>query len=83
MSFTKTISTFAALTTIFGASVAAWKVVEYNESQTQPETKQLEQKLTELQKELQESKKKQEELLNALKTPVPPPLPETDETPPR
>lgn len=79
MSFSKTVSSVAALTTIFGASVAAWKVVEYNESQTQPETKQLEQKLTELQKELQESKKKQEELLNALKTPEPPVIPETTE----
>jgi peptidoglycan hydrolase CwlO-like protein len=70
MSFSKTISTVAALTTIFGASIAAWKVVQYNQSQEpQIETKELEQKIEELQKQLDESKK----ILTA-PTPPPPPL---------
>lgn len=75
MSFSKTISTFAALTTIFGASIAAWKVVQYNQSQEpEIETKKLEQKIEELQKQLDESKT----ILNA-PSPPPPPV-EKDET---
>jgi hypothetical protein len=81
MSFSKTVSSVAALTTIFGASIAAWKVVQYNQNQTQiqPQTKQLEQKIVELQQELENTKKTQEKLFNSVITPAPPsPQPEFD-----
>ena len=54
MSFTKTISTVAALASIFGAAAAGWKLTEAN-SQQPPTTldekiNQLDQKLEELSK---------------------------------
>ena len=54
MSFTKTISTIAALASIFGAAAAGWKLAESN-SQTPPtaldeKINQLDQKLEELAK---------------------------------
>lgn len=72
MSFSKTVSSVAALTTIFGASIAAWKVVQYNESKVEPQTKQLEQQILQLQKDLEKSRKKQDELLNLVLTPKSP-----------
>lgn len=91
MSFTKTISTVAALTTIFGASVAAWKVVDYQQNAQEPS--ELEKKITELERKLEETKKKQEQIKfpvvaapitpTAPLPPVLPPVPEKNETPTR
>lgn len=97
MSFTKTISTVAALTTIFGASVAAWKVVDYQQTPQNPqetqEPSELEKKITELERKLEETKKKQEQIKfpvvaapitpTAPLPPVLPPVPEKNETTPR
>lgn len=53
MSFSKTISTFAALASIFGASVAGWKLAE---SQRDVPSSALDQKIMELEKKLEEPK---------------------------
>ena len=80
MSFTKTISVFAALGSIFGASVIAYKLV-HQEPQL-PST--LEEKIVELEKQLEELKtqKPVEQVVQPLQTPPPepvilPPVPET------
>lgn len=54
MSFTKTISTVAALASIFGAAAAGWKLAESNSPQ--PPTV-LDQKLNELDKKLEDLSK--------------------------
>jgi hypothetical protein len=55
MSFTKTISTVAALASIFGAGAAGWKLAQ--DGQTK-DTSVFEQKITELEKQLKETKEK-------------------------
>ena len=52
MSFTKTVSTIAALASIFGTSVLAYKLVQ-NENQQPSE---LEEKITQLERQLEEAK---------------------------
>jgi hypothetical protein len=58
MSFSKTVSVFAALASIFAAGAAGWKLA--NENQTQPEPQQdvsvFEKKITELEQELDQVK---------------------------
>lgn len=66
MSFTKTISTVAALASIFGAAAAGWKLAESNSPQ--PPTV-LDQKLNELDKKLED-----------LSKPAPVVVPETPST---
>lgn len=53
MSFSKTISVFAALASIFGAGAAGFKLAQ--DSQT-PQTNPLEQRITELESELKTAK---------------------------
>ncbi len=67
MSFTKTISTVAALASIFGAAAAGWKLAESNSPQ--PPTV-LDQKLNELDKKL-------EDLSKPVLEPAPVVVPET------
>ena len=54
MSFTKTISTVAALASIFGAAAAGWKLADSNSQQPPTE---LDQKLNELDKKLEDLSK--------------------------
>jgi hypothetical protein len=53
MSFTKTISAVAALASIFGVSVAGYKLAESSVNNIQPT---LEEKITQLEKQLEEVK---------------------------
>jgi hypothetical protein len=53
MSFTKTISIVAALSSIFGVSVAGYKLAESSANTIQPT---LEEKITQLEKQLEEVK---------------------------
>jgi len=57
MSFTKTISVFAALASIFAAGAAGWKLAQ--DDNQQPNTDVLEQKIVELEEKLQEKKQPQ------------------------
>lgn len=54
MSFTKTISTVAALASIFGAAAAGWKLAEAN-SNTPPSA--FDERINELEKKLEEANK--------------------------
>jgi len=58
MSFTKTISTVAALASIFGAAAAGWKLTEAN-SQQPPSA--LDQRIEQLEKQLVDAKQQPEE----------------------
>lgn len=74
MSFTKTISTVAALASIFGAAAAGWKLTEA--SSQQPPTV-LDQKLNELDQKLEDLSK-----TAPVPEPEPEPLPEPVAEPP-
>jgi hypothetical protein len=82
MSFTKTVSTIAALASIFGTSVLAYKLVQ-NENQ-QPSG--LEEKITQLEKQLEEAKSQRPVVKLVQETPpvAPEPiiLPEVTQPPP-
>lgn len=56
MSFTKTISTIAALASIFGTSVLAYKLVQRENQQPLP--LEVEEKITQLEEKLKEAEKK-------------------------
>lgn len=72
MSFTKTVSTIAALASIFGTSVLAYKLVQ-NENQT---PSGLEEKITQLEKQLEEAKS-QRPVVEVSQPSVPQPVPVT------
>lgn len=60
MSFSKTVSVFAALASIFGAGITGWKLAE--ESKTPPPIQEpninvFEEKINELEKQIEESQK--------------------------
>jgi hypothetical protein len=77
MSFTKTISTVAALASIFGAAAAGWKLTEANSQQ--PPTV-LDQKITELEKQIDQATAEQQTPPIAADLPAPsqmPPQPTT------
>ncbi len=83
MSFTKTISTIAALGSIFGVGLASWKISEeIKKTQTTP----LEEKIAELEKQLEEVKtqKPVEQVVQPLQLPAPEPamLPPATQPPP-
>ena len=92
MSFSKTVSIFAALASIFGAGITGWKLAE--ESKTPPvETPNInafEEKISELEKQIEESQKPVEQVaqpqVQAVQQPVilppvaPPPPPVPTET---
>jgi hypothetical protein len=90
MSFTKTISVFAALASIFGAGAAGWKLSQDSQTPEQPNV--YEQRIDELEKKLEETKKQSVPVTIAtpvalpqptipqqvqLPPPSPPPVPET------
>lgn len=87
MSFTKTVSTIAALASIFGTSVLAYKLVqgEKQPEQSQPSVN-LEEKITQLEKQLEEATTKQPVVEVVQPTPQPAPqpviLPEVKQPPP-
>ena len=54
MSFSKTISTIAALASIFGAGAAGWKLAQDNSQTQQPI---LDQRIEQLEQQLEEAKK--------------------------
>jgi hypothetical protein len=83
MSFTKTISTIAALASIFGAGAAGWKLAN-NASNNPPSA--LEEKITQLEKQLEEATKQKPivQVVQPLQLPAPEPaiLPEVTSPPP-
>ena len=73
MSFTKTISAVAALASIFGVSVAGYKLAEGSANTLKPT---LEEKITQLEKQLEEVKtqKSVEKVAQPLQLPAPEPV---------
>ena len=60
MSFSKTISVFAALASIFGAGITGWKLAEESKNPPPVETPSInafEEKISELEKQIEESQK--------------------------
>jgi hypothetical protein len=78
MSFTKTISAVAALASIFGVSVAGYKLAEGSANTIQPA---LEEKITQLEKQLEEVKT-QKPVVEAQPQPLQLPAPEPVILPP-
>lgn len=84
MSFSKTVSVFAALASIFAAGAAGWKMA--NENQTKPPVEevnqQYEEHITELQQKISELEKKSTTpVVIAAPQPQPATLPETPPPP--
>jgi hypothetical protein len=81
MSFTKTISAVAALASIFGVSVAGYKLAEGSANTLQPT---LEEKITQLEKQLEEVKtqKSVEQVVQPPQLPAPEPVILPSVTPP-
>ena len=73
MSFTKTISAVAALASIFGVSVAGYKLAESSANTIQPT---LEEKIIQLEKQLEEVKTQKPvvEMVQPLQLPAPAPV---------
>jgi hypothetical protein len=73
MSFTKTISAVAALSSIFGVSIAGYKLAEGSANTLQPT---LEEKIIQLEKQLEEVKtqKPVEQMIQPLQLPAPEPV---------
>lgn len=79
MSFSKTVSVFAALASIFAAGAAGWKLANENQTKPTQEINQTyEQHITDLQQKISELEQK--ETIPAV-TP-PPQLPQPTQTPP-
>lgn len=77
MSFSKTISVFAALASIFGAGITGWKLAE--ESKNPPPTQEpninvFEEKINELEKQIEESQKPVVEVAQPPVQPIPQPV---------
>ena len=81
MSFTKTVSIVAALSSIFGVSVAGYKLAEGSANTLKPT---LEEKIIQLEKQLEEVKtqKQVEQVVQPLQTPAPEPVILPPVTPP-
>ena len=73
MSFTKTISAVAALASIFGVSIAGYKLAEGSANTLKPT---LEEKIIQLEKQLEEVKtqKPVEQMIQPLQLPAPEPV---------
>ena len=52
MSFSKTISVFAALASIFAAGAAGWKLAHNNDNQDSKQQEEYQQKITDLEKQV-------------------------------
>jgi hypothetical protein len=89
MSFSKTISVFAALASIFGAGITGWKLAEESKNSPpaqEPNINVFEEKINDLEKQIEETKKPvvevtqpqvQEVQQPAILPPVAPPPPPT------
>jgi hypothetical protein len=83
MSFSKTISVFAALASIFGAGITGWKLAEESKNSPpaqEPNINVFEEKINDLEKQIEETKKPVVEVPQpqVIQTPPPtilPPLP--------
>lgn len=65
MSFSKTISVFAALASIFGAGITGWKLAEESKNPPPveaPSINAFEEKISELEKQIEETKKPVEQV---------------------
>lgn len=84
MSFTKTISTVAALASIFGAGAAGWKLAQNNNQEQQSQPVTLEQKIQELEKQLKESQQPNQATSPSpvVLPPVQPQVPQETQLPP-
>jgi type II secretory pathway component PulC len=87
MSFSKTISVFAALASIFGAGAAGWKLSQENQTkpvEAQQDISVFEQKINELEKKLEEAEKPQEQpvIVQQPQPQILPPLPPMPEPKP-
>jgi hypothetical protein len=81
MSFSKTVSVFAALASIFAAGAAGWKLANENQSQPVEQTKDVsafEEKINNLEKQLEEVKEQPKPVVVQQPTVLPPlpPVPE-------
>ena len=84
MSFSKTVSVFAALASIFAAGAAGWKLANENQSQPVEQTQDVsafEEKINDLEKQLEEVKEQPKPVVVQQPT-VPPPLPPVPEPKP-
>ena len=87
MSFSKTISVFAALASIFGAGAAGWKLSQENQTkpvEVQQDISVFEDKINELEKKLEETEKPQEQpvIVQQPQPQILPPLPPVPEPKP-
>ena len=78
MSFTKTISTVAALSSIFAAGAAGWKLADINSNQPPPA---LDQRIEQLEKQLVEAQQQPEETAAPAPIKLPPAPPQQVPTP--
>lgn len=81
MSFSKTVSVFAALASIFAAGAAGWKLANENQSQPIEQTKDVsafEEKINDLEKQLEEVKEQPKPVVVQQPVVLPPlpPVPE-------
>ncbi len=84
MSFSKTVSVFAALASIFAAGAAGWKLANENQPQPVEQTQDVsafEEKINDLEKQLEEVKEQPKPVVVQQPT-VPPPLPPVPEPKP-
>ena len=84
MSFSKTVSVFAALASIFAAGAAGWKLANENQSQPVEQTKDVsafEEKINDLEKQLEEVKEQPKPVV-VQQSPVLPPFPPVPEPKP-
>ena len=92
MSFSKTVSIFAALASIFGAGITGWKLAEESKNPPPveaPSINAFEEKISELEKQIEETKKPVEQMTQTqvqevqqpvILPPVAPPPPAPPET---
>ena len=84
MSFSKTISVFAALASIFGAGAAGWKLSQENQTkpvEVQQDISVFENKINELEQKLEEAEKPQEQPMVVHQPQILPPPAPPDPTP--
>jgi len=77
MSFSKTVSVFAALASIFGAGITGWKLAEESKSPPPveaPSINAFEEKISELEKQIEESQKPVVEVAQPPAQPIPQPV---------
>jgi hypothetical protein len=86
MSFSKTVSVCAALASIFAAGAAGWKLANENQSQPVEQTQNVfafEEKINNLEKQLEEVKEQPKPVVIQQPTVLPPPLPPVPEPKPK